>query len=105
MKVKVIRMSGNPVETKRAEEFRKEWVENSDALMEKHGKFGPDIIKALDQLEKDLNDKYSDLSIVQWELPKSGKQWIEKLSEYGNIMVSSHLETGELVLVVHDMVF
>lgn len=105
MKVQVIRMSGNPVEPKEADAYQKEWQEGFDRLTEEHGKFGPEISKALEEFEKELQDKYNDLSIVEWELPKTGKAWIEKLNEYGSIIVSTNVETGKLTLVVHDMPF
>jgi predicted metalloenzyme YecM len=102
MKVQVIRMSGNPIEHEQADAYKLDWQNGFDAICEKHGKFGDEVEKELTALEKELKDKYNDLTIVEWELPKTGKAWIEKLSEYGNIMVTTNMETGKVILVIHD---
>ncbi len=64
-----------------------------------------EIQEALYDLEKKLEVDYRDLTIVKWDLPKSGKAWVEKLSEYGNVLVTTNVENGELILVVNDMPF
>lgn len=105
MKIRVIRASGNPVDPEQAKKYQDEWKEGFDKLTEKHGKFGPEIQAALDEYEKKLELDYKDLTIANWEFPKSKKAWIDKLSEYGNILVTTNIENGELIFVVQDMPF
>lgn len=98
-------MSGNPVDPKVADAHKAEWQSGFDNICEKFGKHGEETSKELDKLEKELQEKYNDMTIVEWSIPKSGKQWKEVLSTYDNIMVTTHAETGELLLVVQDMPF
>lgn len=105
MKIKVVRASGQPVDPKKADEYTKAWQEGFDRAVDKFGKFGPEVNDQLDQLEKDLHEQFNDLSIVEWEFPKSKKAWLEKLNEYGQVMVTTNVETGELLFVVLDQQF
>lgn len=103
MKVRVCRASGQPVDPDKAAAYQKEWQDGFDAAVEKYGKYGPETSKVLDELDKELQEKYNDLTIVEMELPKSGKAWKELLSDYGAIVVGTSLETDELVFIVNDM--
>jgi predicted nuclease with TOPRIM domain len=111
MKIKMIRASGNPVSPEKADEKQKAWEEGFDALTKKHGKYGEEINKALDGLERELENKYNDLSVIDVELPKSAKAWKELASEYGNIMITTSIEdnkyvkSGDIIFVVNDMPF
>lgn len=111
MKIKLIRASGNPVDPAQAEAYKVEWGNGFDDLCEKHGKFGPEINKALDEFEIELRDKYNDLTVIDIPFPKSKRAWIDVLSNYGNIMVTSciedsrHLRSGELLFVINDQEF
>jgi hypothetical protein len=105
MKVKMFRLSGNPVRPEQAEAFRQEWQSGFDEISERLGRYGEATNKALDDLEAFLHQKYNDLTIIDQEMPKTKKDWVALLSDYGNVMVSTHVETGELVLVVADTPF
>ena len=111
MKVKMIRASGNPVDPQKADEYANEWKTGFDELTEKYGKYGPEINEALDVFEKDLQFRYNDLTVLDVVLPKTKKAWVELMSEYGNVMVTTCIEdgkfakSGDLLLIINDMVF
>lgn len=111
MKVKIIRASGNPVRQEKADEYRDAWQKGFDSIVEEKGKFGPETSEALDALDRKLSEEYKDLTVETVELPKTGKAWKQLLNEYGAVMVATSMEDGEhsksgdLLLVVNDMMF
>lgn len=102
MKLKIIRQSGQPISPEKADEFQKEWEFGFDNILKKHGKLGDETPTLLNELEKNLQERYNDLTVVDFKLPKSQKAWIEELSKYGNIMLTTNLDTGDLVAVILD---
>ena len=111
MIIKTIRLSGNPVDPEISDKKDNEWKEGFDAIIEKHGKHGPETAEALDKFESELLDKYNDLTVIDTEMPKTKKAWTELMSKYGNIIVTtaaesnSHIKEGDIMFVVNDMVF
>lgn len=111
MKVKMFRMSGNPVDPVKAKQREDDWKSGFDTIIEKHGKHGPETNKELDELEASLLKKYNDLTLIDVELPRTGKAWKELLSTYGNVMATTavedneHAKSGDILLVVNDMPF
>ena len=110
MKIKAIRASGNPVDPEKMEARDAEWKEGFDEIVEKHGKYSPETNKALDEFESKLNSKYNDLTVVEIDLPKTGKAWKKLMSKYGNIMLTTcvesneHAKSGDLLFVVYDLI-
>ena len=111
MKVKILRVSGNPVDPELNEQKEKQFKDGFDAIVERHGKAGPDTNRALEELDAELLEEYNDLTVATVEMPKTKKAWVELLSKYGNIMVTTciedgeHAKSGDLLLVINDMPF
>lgn len=109
MKVKMIRMSGNPVDPEIFEQKNSLWQSTFDELIEKHGKHGPEIEKALSSFETELHAKYNDLTVEQVEVPRTLKDWKAFHDRYGNVMFTTvmesneHAKKGDLLLVIMDM--
>lgn len=100
-KVKVIRQSGNAVDLKANEEYGKEFKEKYDAIQAKCGLNMQLMHEKLIELDEELSEKYE--VIATWELPKSKKAWMSLVEQYGSFMVSTHVETGEVILAVLDI--
>lgn len=111
MKIKTIRLSGNPVDPEISDKKDSEWKDGFDKICEKHGKNSPETGKALDELELQLSEKYNDLTVVDTEFPKTKEAWVDIMSKYGNIIVTTaaesneHIEEGDLLFIVNDMMF
>ena len=105
MKIKVFRTSGNPVNPKDAKSYQEEWQNGFDKIWEDDTKRMEEKQKLIDDFENELKNKYNDLTVVEWKLPKTGKAWKDLLSDYGNIMVTTNVENEELLLVINDMPF
>lgn len=105
MKVKVFRTSGNPVNPEKAAEYQEEWKSGFDNIWEDESKRVDEKQMLLDSFEKSLRDKYNDLTVETWSLPKTGKAWKDIMSDYGNVMLTTNVENGELLLVINDMPF
>ncbi len=111
MKVKILRVSGNPVDPEKNEEKEAAFKSGFDAIVEMHGKAGPDTNKALEELDAELLEEYNDLTVETVDMPKTKKAWVELMSKYGSVMVTSciedgeHAKSGDLLLVINDMPF
>lgn len=111
MKIKMIRLSGNPVDPEKQREYEDAWKAGFDEIIEKHGKYGSETSEGLDKLEKSLKDEYNDLTVIEVPMPKSKKAWKELLSLYGNVIVTTaaetnhHIKEGDIMFVINDMVF
>ena len=100
MKVLIARQSGLPVDDSKAEDFRIDWQARFDELKQKNGTDMLAMEKDLELMEKEMEEKYELVSKV--ELPKSGKAWKEIIETYSGVLVSTHKDTGEVVLIVMD---
>lgn len=100
-KVKVIRQSGNAVDINANAEYVKEFQARYDKLGEECGMDMQKMHMKLEELDAELAKKYE--VIATWELPTSKVQWKKLVEEYGSFMVSTHVETGELLVVVLDI--
>lgn len=100
-KVKVIRQSGNAVDAKANEAHVKEFKKRYDELQEQCGLNMEKMHQELEKLDAELEEKYDVIST--WQLPDSKIKWKKLIEEYGSFMVSTHVHTGELLLVVMDI--
>jgi len=100
-KVKVIRQSGNAVDLKANEEYVKEFQTKYDAIQAKCGLNMQLMHEKLIELDAELADKYD--VIATWDLPTTKKSWTKLVEEYGSFMVSTHVESGDLILAVLDI--
>lgn len=107
MKIKAIRKSGYPVNLEEKDAMINEWRETFDRAFQKCKVKDSDKIpdqlrlqKLLGRLERVIGNKYS--TVVDWDLIKSDEEWKNKVTEYGNIMVTTHTGTGELLYVIMD---
>ena len=111
MNVKTFRLSGNPVDPELSDKKDAEWKESYDRIIEEHGKASPETTAALDALDAELLEKYNDLTVIDTELPTTSEEWVNVLSRYGNIIVTTatetndHAKSGDLLFVVNDMIF
>jgi hypothetical protein len=112
-KVKVCRVSGQPVKLEHIELFQKEHRALYDKVMA-HLKQNPDRPEIMDKetaerfeklftrLEKGLLVKYPNEDA--WPEIKEQDAWLEKVAQYGPIMLAKS-EEGELVYVIYDKQF
>jgi hypothetical protein len=100
MKVKIIRQSGLPVDLTDLEKFKAEFRTAFDEAEQRIGKNMLLLQTEIQKIERSLQDKYP--TVVEIELPTNSKKWKSAMTEYGNILVSSHRETGEIILVISD---
>lgn len=100
MSIQVIRRSGLPIDVEKLSEFKEEFRTEFDTLNKKHGKDMLSLQQDVAKLEDRLNIKYT--TIGNFDFPKSQKKTLELLSKYGNILLTTHAETGKLVFVIED---
>jgi hypothetical protein len=100
MKIKAFRYSGHPVKVEELELFKKEWKEIFDRAHKKCGKDMLRMQKLLSRVESILGNKYK--TIEEWDILETVEQWKEKMDLYGNIMVTSHRDTGEILYCIRD---
>lgn len=100
-KVKVIRQSGRAVELKANEAYIEEFQSRYDELGKECGMDMQKLHVKLAELDDELAEKYD--VIDTWDLPTSKIQWKKLVDEYGSFMVSTHVETGELLVCVLDI--
>ncbi len=100
MKVKIIRQSGLPVNLTDLEQFKTEFRTAFDEAEQRIGKDMLTLQTEIQKIERTLQDKYP--TVIDVELPTNSKKWKSVMTEYGNILVSSHRETGEIILVISD---
>lgn len=98
-KIKTVRASGMPVELDKLKEFQDEWKNGFDAIYDKK-KDMTNIQKEVDEFQQRMNEKYD--TIVEWDMLKTDDDWKNAIAEYGSILVSTHIETGELMYVIMD---
>lgn len=99
-KIKIFRMSGLPVKEDQLDAYREEWKSGFDKYEKKHGKDMLSLQEDLAKLENELNDKYK--TIEEIDFIKTKKAWSDLMDEYGNIMVSRHRDTGEILYIIID---
>ena len=100
-KVKVIRQSGNAVDIEANKAYVEEFQSRYDELKTECGLDMEKMHKKLEELDAELELKYDVISV--WDLPDSKIKWKKLIAEYGSFMVSEHVHTGELLLVVMDI--
>jgi len=100
MKVMIARQSGLPVDEGKAAEFQSDWHKGFDELKRKHGTNMVELEKELSVLEDELSDKYERVSLI--DMPVSGKAWKKLIDEYSGVLVSTHKDTGKVLLVIMD---
>ena len=99
-KVLVCRQSGYPVENVDAEAFVAEYKDNFDLLEKEHGKDMLKFQEALSKVEKELAAKYK--TIAEWDFISDNEGFKKAIDTYGSILVSTHIETGEIMYVIMD---
>lgn len=93
-------MSGLPVKLENLESFQNEWRSGYDKL---HAEAGLDMLKLTEttaKLETELLQKYAVIENVA--LPKTQKQWSKLFKEYGPIVVTKAMDSGQLTLAIMD---
>lgn len=101
MSVKLIRQSGLPVELENLEKFKEEFRRLFDIAERVCRKDNLRMQKKLARIEKVLQDKYP--TVIDIELPNSDESWGALQEKFGNILVSRHKHTNEMILIVSDM--
>jgi len=101
MKVKVVRQSGHPVNLEDAKKFKEDFQSEYDKIQAEVGADMKAFHDELIKLDEKMANKYD--TIVEWDLPKSGKKFKEIISKYGSVLVSTHKDTEELMLVIMDL--
>jgi hypothetical protein len=100
MKIKVCRMSGLPVELEDMniykDEFRRLYDKAERLCKQDMLRLNLKIVK----IEKALQAKYPTVQDV--DFPTTQESWKELQTKYGNILVSQHRHTGELLFVISD---
>lgn len=103
-KVKVVRRSGRPVTLDQVALFENEFRARFDAIADKyHGKMvesQPLVEQELAEVDRELAQKYD--TIAEWDLMVTVEKWGEAIRTYGNILVATHRDTGELMYVIED---
>lgn len=99
-KVKMFRTSGLPVDTDKLQAYKDEWKAEFDKAEKKHGKDMLSLQKDLAEVETHLNEKYE--SVIEVDYLKNKKDWNDMLDKYGNIIVSRHRDSGELLYIIFD---
>lgn len=100
-KVKVIRQSGNAVDIEANKAYVEEFQSRYDELQKECGLDMQKMHQELEKLDDELADKYDVVAV--WDLPTSKVQWKKLIEEYGSFMVSTHVNTGELLVCVLDI--
>lgn len=101
MKIKMVKQSGNAVETEDFEAFDAEFKGRYDIL---HAEYASDMKimhEKVEELYAELAPKYK--TIIEVEYPKSAKQAKALVTKYGQYMVTTHVDSDELILVILDM--
>lgn len=100
MKVKTVRQSGMPVILSKKDEYEVEFKEKFDEIQKEVGMDMKAFHEKLEAVDVELASKYD--TIVELNLPDSGKKWKNLIKEYGSVLVSTHKDTGEVMLVIMD---
>ena len=100
MKIRILRQSGLPVNLDDLNNYREKFRTLFDKAVRIAGKDMLRLNKKLVIIEKVLQKKYPTVSEV--DLPKTLKGWRDLRAKYGNILVSQHLETEEILFVISD---
>lgn len=99
--IKIVRMSGMPVNEQDRDRYKSEWTRLFDKA-EKICKM--DMLrlqKRMATIEKILNKKYS--TVADENLPASSEEWKSLHDKYGPIMVRLRADSSEPILVIYDI--
>jgi len=102
MKVKLLRQSLNPIEIEVLTEMMEEYEASYDTILENAGGDMKSVHEQVEDMIKDLSEKYKSDCEVEVELPTSGRKWNDLLSRYGTIALGTHVDTGKLCLMILD---
>lgn len=103
MKVKMCRQSGLPVLNENVEEYKNEWREKYDEVLNSYNKVTEmeTIQSELQRVQSELEQKYK--SIIEVELPKNSKQWKAFQKQYGySVLVTTDRDHKETRLILLD---
>lgn len=101
MKIKMVKQSGNAVDLDQFAAYEEEFSARYDVIVLEYGRDMKVVHDKLEELDAELASKYD--TIIEIERPKSGKQEKALVDKYGQYMVTTHMETGELIYVILDM--
>jgi len=99
--VKMVRMSGMPVELAERDQYKAEWTRLYDKAQKICKLDMLRLQKRLATIERALNKKFA--TIADIALPTTSAQWKALHDHYGPIMVRLHATTGEVILVIYDL--
>lgn len=100
MKVSIFRFSGLPVEMSDRDAYRDEFRRLYDKAEKIAGKDMLRLNKRLVTVEKALCKKYP--TVVEVEFCETPEAWKQLMNKYGNILVSTNKNTGDLVFAIDD---
>lgn len=100
MKVPIIRSTGLPVELSDRDAYRNEFRRLYDIAERVCKKDYLRLQKRLATFDKILNKIYP--TIVEIDFCDTPDSWKQLMNKYGNILVSSNRNTGDLVFVIDD---
>jgi len=110
MKVKVMRASGHPIDTKDIEAYKQDWRELFDKVEKKcekgknaQGQPAKDMFrmqKLLARCEQILMKRYN--RVGEWDLLTTPEQMSEKIDKFGNLMITKRRDSGDLLYVILD---
>lgn len=99
--VKMVRMSGMPVELENRDAYKSEWTRLFD-IAQKVCKL--DMLrmqKKMATIERILNKRFA--TVAEKPLPVTVDQWRELHDHYGPVMVRLGAQTNEVILVIYDV--
>ncbi len=98
--VKVVRQSGAPVFLNKLAEYEDEFKTRYDSIISEVGNDMREVHITLEMLDHELAGKYD--TIVEMQLPNNINAAKKFVEEYGSYMVSTHKDTGEVLIVIMD---
>lgn len=101
MKVKMVKQSGNAVDPEQFAAYEAEFKSKYDLIILEYGRDMKVVHEKLEALDAELSSVYD--TIMEVERPSSGKKEKELVAKYGQYMVTTHVDTGELIYVILDM--
>lgn len=99
-KVKMFRYTGYPVRLEDLEAHKEEFTKSFDKIVAKHSKDMERVQKVCTRVESILARKYP--CVIDVEMPSTLKAWKSLTDTYGNVQVSRHRDTGEVLLIIRD---
>ena len=97
-----MRHSGLPVDEDNLEQFRERWRSYYDKILTKYNPDMEKVNERLSKLERIMNDHYR--TIIEVDFPSTDEAWKNLMADYNDhgVLVTTHIETGEILLILMD---